>query len=131
MRQPLNDRNPHACGGNRRHRRQRGRGQRRLPRDGRPQGAEYRLSCTHEAAAFTGPLPVSLQTGAGDVIAESKIEGLGSEWKQFEPTLKAGRTEPAAGWSSPRPHPPRCGWTWYRCSPRTRGRAGPTACGRT
>ena len=60
-------------------------------------GTEYKGSFYAKAGAEMGPVTVSLvanQTGVA--LATAKVEGIGTEWKQFTYTLKTGAIEAGA-----------------------------------
>ncbi|HEX9048891.1 MAG TPA: alpha-L-arabinofuranosidase C-terminal domain-containing protein [Verrucomicrobiae bacterium] len=65
------------------------------PENGLPvaAGEKYRFSVYARAEDFSGQLTVALETQAGNVLAQDKIKGLGSDWKKFELTLKPDNTE--------------------------------------
>ena len=61
------------------------------------EGSQYLLSLyARSGNGFAGPLTASFQTSDGGLLAEQKIAGLTADWKKFECTLTARRTESAA-----------------------------------
>ena len=60
-------------------------------------GARYDLSFyARGSEGLTGPLTVTLESAAGNVYAEEKVEGLTAEWKKHTLTLKPKGTDPKA-----------------------------------
>ena len=57
----------------------------------------YDLSLhTRASGGFTGPLSATIESAAGRVYAEGRIDGIGSDWKKFTLALKSFMTDPAA-----------------------------------
>ena len=59
-------------------------------------GAEYLFSVYARAIGFQGPLAVSIEEKDGKVLASAKIEGVGTEWKQFACAISAAETSATA-----------------------------------
>ncbi|MFA6564465.1 MAG: alpha-L-arabinofuranosidase C-terminal domain-containing protein [Verrucomicrobiia bacterium] len=60
-------------------------------------GAEYRLSLAARATnGFSGALDVTVESKAGQPLAQGKIEGIGGGWKMFALNLKAAGTDSEA-----------------------------------
>jgi len=59
-------------------------------------GVAYRLSLYARCESFEGPLTVGLRGTKGTVLAESKIVGLGADWKRFACKLVSKATDPEA-----------------------------------
>jgi alpha-L-arabinofuranosidase len=60
-------------------------------------GKQYRLSLYVRCdAAFHGPLVASLEKADGTILAQQPIAGIKAGWKQFQCTLVATASEPAA-----------------------------------
>ena len=59
--------------------------------------AGYRFSIAARATnGFSGPLSVTIEGKAGQVLAQGRIEGIGGGWKTFTLDLKANATDPQA-----------------------------------
>jgi alpha-L-arabinofuranosidase len=60
-------------------------------------GKQYKLSFYARCdEAFHGPLVTSLEKADGTILAEQKLQGIGTRWKKLECTLTASASEPAA-----------------------------------
>ncbi|MCY3020564.1 MAG: carbohydrate binding domain-containing protein [Planctomycetota bacterium] len=60
-------------------------------------GARYDLSFyARGSEGLTGPLTVTLESAAGSVYAEEKVDGITAEWKKHTLTLKSKGTDPKA-----------------------------------
>lgn len=60
------------------------------------EGDLYELAFHARAGAgFSGPLVVSLEGPAGQVLAQENVTGLAEAWKPFKASLRANATEPA------------------------------------
>jgi alpha-L-arabinofuranosidase len=59
--------------------------------------AEYRLSLAARSTnGFSGPLSVTIESKAGEALAQGRVEGIGGGWKTFTLDLKSGATDPQA-----------------------------------